>query len=81
MGNSVRDIDVKVGRIRSLPDYDAFQADEEGRLAILHPTALDALTETLFDRIARHGFEVAEATLSARAASTFPKPRKWVQAA
>ena len=81
MKKSVRDIDVKVGRLRAPPDDDAFLADEEGRLAVLQPTTLDALPEPLFDRIARHGFEVAEATLSARAAGAFTKPRNWNQAA
>lgn len=81
MGNSVRDIDIKVGRLRQPPEYDAFQADEEGRLAVLQPTALDALPEPLFDRIARNGFEVADATLSARAASAFPKLHRWDRAA
>lgn len=81
MGNSVRDIDIKAGRPRQPPEYDAFQVDEEGRLAVLQPTSLDALPTSIFDRIARHGFEVAEATFSARAPAHFPSLQTWKQAA
>ncbi len=75
MGNSVRDIDVQVGRNRT--DYDLFLSDEEGRLALGHPTDLRSPTLELFDQIARHGFEVADATLSARLPTEFPVPRVW----
>ena len=77
MGNTVRDIDLRVGRSRNPHEYDAFQPDEEGRLALAQPTDLNALAPSLFDRIARHGFEVAEATLGARAAGEFPDARTW----
>lgn len=75
MGNSVRDIDVRVGRNRT--DYDPFLSDEEGRLALGHPTDLRSPPLELFDRIARHGFEVADATLSARLPTEFPVTRVW----
>lgn len=81
MGNTVRDIDVKVGRKRQPAEYDAYQSDEEGRLALQQPTDLNRLPEPLFDRIARHGFEVAEATFSARASAIFPSNRIWEQGA
>lgn len=81
MGNTVRDIDVKLGRERRPADYDAYQSDEEGRLALQQPTDLNRLAEPIFDRIARHGFEVAEATFSARATTIFPSLYTWKQAA
>ena len=80
MGNTVRDIDVKVGRRREPRDYDVYQSDEEGRLALAQPTDLNALPEPLFDRVARHGFEVAEATLSARAPEICPTACLWERA-
>lgn len=81
MGNTVRDIDIKIGRKRQPAEYDAYQSDEEGRLALQQPTDLNRLPERLFDRIARHGFEVAEATFSARAAAIFPSTHTWERAA
>jgi NTE family protein len=77
MGNSVRDIDLKSGRSRHPSEYDQFQADREATLALLHPTDLKAITETLFDRIARHGHEVTDATLAAYAPSRFPRSHAW----
>lgn len=77
MGNTVRRIDVAVQRRRDPREYDVYQSDEEGRLALAQPTDLNALPEPLFDRIARHGFEVAEATLSARAAEICPTRVTW----
>jgi NTE family protein len=77
MGNSVRDIDLKSGQSRDHTEYDQFQGDREAALALLHPTDLRAVSEALFDRIARHGHEVTDATLAARASSRFPHPYAW----
>jgi NTE family protein len=77
MGNSVRDIDLRAGRHRAQSDYDTFQADQEAALALLHPTDLKAPSPDLFDRIARHGFEVADATLTAYSSTEFPVSRQW----
>jgi NTE family protein len=63
MGNSVRDIDVKVGGRRDPGLYDAFLTDEETSLALSYPTDLRSPSEKQFDMIARHGFEVTDATL------------------
>lgn len=81
IGNTVRDIDIKVGRNREPAEYDAYLSDEEGRLALHQPTDLNRLPELLFDRIARHGFEVAEATFSARVPTIFPSTHTWERAA
>ena len=77
MGNSVRDIDLKAGRHRDPQTYNSFQADQEAALALLHPTDLKALPAALFDRIARHGHEVADATLTAYAEAHFPRSYTW----
>ncbi|WP_407525786.1 patatin-like phospholipase family protein [Methylobacterium oryzisoli] len=77
MGNSVRDIDVKLNRLRESRDYDRFLPDGESRLALNHPTDLKAPSTALFDQIARHGFEVADTVLTGRAQASFPQTRSW----
>ena len=67
MGNSTRDIDVKVGRHREPESYDAFLPDEDASAALAYPTDLQAPSERDFDRIARHGFEATASTLEAYA--------------
>ena len=64
MGNSVRDVHMKTGAVMEPADYDAFQHDDEVALALAHPTGLKAIPERVFDRIARHGHELANATLT-----------------
>jgi NTE family protein len=77
MGNSVRDIDIKSGRSRAAAEYEHFQADGEAALAFKYPTDLTALTPACFDRIARHGFEVSDATLTAHAKRHFSRSFPW----
>jgi NTE family protein len=77
MGNSVRDIDIKSGRRQHESIYDQFQNDEEASLALLHPTDLKAVTETAFNNIARHGYEVTDATLATYAPSELPNTHVW----
>lgn len=77
MGNSVRDIDLKAGRERAATNYDRYQADQEAIHALRHPTDLAALAPDVFDRIARHGYEVADATLTAYAPDVVPASLDW----
>jgi NTE family protein len=77
MGNSVRDIDIKSGRERDSRAYDCFQTDQEAALALQHPTDLKAISEPLFDRIARHGYELADATLTAYSPAQFSRSLQW----
>lgn len=77
MGNSVRDIDIRTGRRREPHNYDQFQADQEATLALQHPTDLKALPEAIFDRIARHGYEIADATLTSHSPGQFAKSFGW----
>jgi NTE family protein len=77
MGNSVRSVDVKSGTARPVSYYDAFQSDEEAELALRHPTDLKAPSEAQFDMLARHGFEIADATLTTYVPTRFPQPSSW----
>jgi NTE family protein len=77
MGNSVRDIDIGVRRDRQPSDYARFQADREASLALKHPTNLSSLPADIFLRIARHGFEVADATLTAYCPAVVPQSMLW----
>lgn len=76
MGNSVRDIDGQIKRVRD--DYDRYLSDEASRLALGYPTDLKAPSVDLFDRIARHGFENADATLTAYLPIVFPNEETWL---
>lgn len=77
MGNSVHDIDLKARFTRPSPGYDAFQSEDEVGLALTQPTDLKAVSQHAFDRIARHGFEIADATLTAYAAADFQTSFAW----
>jgi NTE family protein len=81
MGNSVRSLDVKAGNARPPGFYDAVQPDAEASVALDYPTDLRALTPGHFDRLAQHGFEVADTTLTTYAAPTFPQSLRWSQTA
>lgn len=77
MGNSVRDIDMKASRERAGTDYARFQEDRVASLALKHPTNLSSLSVKLFERIARHGHEVADATLTAYCRALAPEGLNW----
>lgn len=77
MGNSVRDIDIKSGHERDPRDYERFQTDQHAAVALHHPTRLAAVSEKLFDRIARHGYEIADATLTTYAQMHFSTSLAW----
>jgi NTE family protein len=77
MGNSVRAVDVKSGTSRPATFYDGFQSDEQAELALRHPTDLKAPSEAQFDMLARHGFEIADATLTTYVPARFPQSTSW----
>lgn len=77
MGNSVRGVDVKSRTVRPAAFYDAFQTDEQVTTALKYPTDLKALPIAQFDAIARHGFEVANATLAAHGPAGFAQSCLW----
>ena len=52
-------------------DYDAFSSEEDVDSVANYPTDLNAVTPEAFDRISRHGYEVAERTLSTYHAAHF----------
>jgi NTE family protein len=67
MGNSTRNLDVKSGFTRPSSQYDDFSSEADVAVVANHPTDLNALSPAGFDRIARHGYEVADTTLTAHA--------------
>jgi NTE family protein len=77
MGNSIRDIDIKTKRTRDGASYDEFQADQEVARAFAYPTDLRALPPQSFDRLARHGYELADATLTAHVPEHFARSIAW----
>jgi len=77
LGNSVRDIDLQSGRSRDVADYARFQVDAESALALNYPTDLSRMTSEQFNRIARHGFEVADATLCHFCPQLAPQSMTW----
>jgi NTE family protein len=77
MGNSVRDIDIKAGRQRSAETYDLFQTDRDVALALRYPTDLRVISESDFDGIARHGYEITDAVLTAYEPDSFPRSFAW----
>jgi NTE family protein len=77
MGNSVRDVDIKAGRLREQATYDLFQEDQHVAVAFEYPTDLKAISKILFDRIARHGYELADATLTTYCPRDFARSYHW----
>jgi len=77
MGNSVRAVDVKADLARPTGFYDAYQSDEEAATALLYPTDLKAVSAERFDALVRHGFEVADATLTTYVPAGFPQSLQW----
>jgi NTE family protein len=77
MGNSVRAVDVKNDLTRPVGFYDRFQTDEQAAMALQHPTDLMALSGSGFDALARHAFEIADATLTTYVAGDFPTSHYW----
>lgn len=77
MGRSVRDVDIEVKRTRAEREYDGFLSDADVLAALGHPTDLRAMSPAVFERIARHGFEVADMVLTTHSANLFPKSYAW----
>jgi len=65
MGNSMRNLDIKTGTTRTPAQYDDFLSDAEVTQTASYPTDLNSLSPAAFDQIARHGYEIAENTLTA----------------
>jgi len=77
MGNSTRTIDMKSGRARTCAEYDEVLSDDDVASAANHPTDLRALEPNAFDRIARHGYEVTDCTLTTYAKQHFKESFSW----
>ena len=63
-GNTVETIDSQAGFNRPKSEYAKTQNADEVTAAFRYPTSLLSLPVCDFDRIARHGYEVADATLA-----------------
>jgi NTE family protein len=77
MGNSARNLDLKSGRAAPPTEYDAGLPEEDVAAAATHPTDLAALSRPAFDRIVRHGYEVADRTLTTYKPRYFKKSNPW----
>jgi NTE family protein len=77
MGNSVRAVDLKSGTSRPATFYGGFRSDEQAELPPRRPTDLKAPSESEFDMLARHGFEIADATLTTDVPAHFPQSTSW----
>lgn len=77
MGNSVRAVDAKNGVTRPTDFYDNLQTDEQAAVALNHPTDLKTLSESQFDNISRHGFELANSTLMTYVPDRFSRSFCW----
>ena len=77
LGNSVRDIDSRAKRKRAPANYDSFLRDEDVSAVARTETALTALAPDRFEAVARHGYEVADATLTAYWPQEFPISSLW----
>jgi NTE family protein len=71
MGNSARNLDLKSGRAAAPLEYDDTLTEDDVALATSYPTDLCAVQIVAFDKIARHGHEVAKRTLTTYGAKYF----------
>jgi hypothetical protein len=76
MGNSVRAVDLKSGTSKPATFYGSFRSDEQAELAPRHPADLKAPSESQFDMLERHGFEIADATLTTDACRPIFRSRR-----
>ncbi|CAO4178589.1 Patatin-like phospholipase family protein [Methylorubrum aminovorans] len=81
MGVSVREVDIRARRTRPERDYDGYLRDADVRAALGHPTDLRAMSPAVFERISRHGFEVADTVLTTHSPDLFPETHRWTPAA
>jgi NTE family protein len=78
MGNSVREVHMKAGHAWGNPaDYDAYLSDTEVAQALLYPSGLKAVPLSVFDRISRHGYELADSALTIYSPGEFRKSFRW----
>lgn len=78
MGNSVREVHIKAGHAWGNPaDYDAYLSDTEVAQALLYPSGLKAVPPSVFDRISRHGYELADLALTIYSPGEFQKSFRW----
>ena len=78
MGNSVREVHIKAGKALAKPaDYDDYLSDTDVAQTLLFPSGLKAVPQIVFDRVSRHGYELADATLTIYSSNEFQKSSRW----
>jgi NTE family protein len=77
LGISARNMDLKTSQLRAPAAYDAYLSDSEVGLAVSEPTGLTRLSADSFERVARNGWEVADATLMNYLPELLPETRAW----
>ncbi|CUW41858.1 conserved protein of unknown function (FabD/lysophospholipase-like domain 1-224) (plasmid) [Magnetospirillum sp. XM-1] len=64
IGNSTRQLDVSIKKRAWRADYGPYLSDQDAKRASQFPTGLKRTGTDSFDLVARHGYEVADATLN-----------------
>ncbi len=77
MGNSVRHLHIKSGVVAEQTTYDRFLSEEDVARALSLPTGLKAVDASVFDLVARHGYEVADTVLTTHSPANFQKSMRW----
>lgn len=77
LGLSTRAIDLKTLGVREAETYDAYLSDSDAEMASREPTALTRLSKASYERVARNGWEVTDATLASRLPQLMSTRRTW----
>ena len=77
LGRSTRSLDLAGARTQAPEAYDSYLSDEDAGLAACEPTGLTCLSPAAYARLARHGWEVTDATLTRYLPHLLPMRRVW----
>jgi NTE family protein len=77
LGRSTRSLDLANSTPQASESYDAYLSDVEAGLAGSEPTGLTRLSPASYERLARNGWEVTDATLVRYLPSLLPARQIW----
>jgi NTE family protein len=77
MGNSTEYIHTEAGKLLPTAEYSAYLTEADIEDAFRFPVDLDAIPEAAFDLLVRHGYEVADATLTSYLPDYFQKRQQF----
>jgi NTE family protein len=78
MGNSIREVRIRAGLAQGgAPEFDTYLSDTEVAEALSLPSGLKAVPPAIFDRLSRHGYELADVVLTTYSPSEFQKSFRW----